>query len=151
MSGVTGNFPFTLMPMPHISDGWFQLHFAASWCRKPVVLLHGGTVSSEHNCADFGEIKLLNDKGFQVIGFDFGGHGKCDKPDDSAAYGADNRAIDVVALLGHLELKRSLLMAHYIGAAVALVSASTPLALRLAATLRSRLSTLKFHCCPTGS
>jgi len=39
----------------------------------PVVLLHGGTVSFEHNYAVYGWIKQLNDSGLQVVGLGFRG------------------------------------------------------------------------------
>jgi hypothetical protein len=65
---------------------------------RPVLLLHGVTVSFARNYAAWGWIQRLNAAGYQVIGMDFRGHGSSDKPRDQAAYGTDNLAGDVLAL-----------------------------------------------------
>lgn len=97
-----------------------RLHYEVHGAGKPVVLLHGGTVSFEHNYGIYGWIKQLNESGLQVIGLDFRGHGKSDKPHDPAAYGTRNLASDVIAVLDHLGLNRASLIAYSIGTAVAL-------------------------------
>lgn len=102
-----------------VNDG-LRLHYEVHGTGRPVVLLHGGTVSFEHNYALFGWIERLNAAGMQVIGLDFRGHGKSDKPHDVACYGTVNLARDVVALLDHLNLDRVSLIAYSIGTAVAL-------------------------------
>lgn len=101
------------------NDG-LRLHHEVHGTGRPVVLLHGGTVSFEHNYALFGWIERLGAVGMQVIGLDFRGHGKSDKPHDVASYGTLSLAEDVVALLDHLKLDGVSLIAYSIGTAVAL-------------------------------
>ena len=106
--------------MPYVLNQGLRLHYEVHGNGQPVVLLHGGTVSFEHNYAIYGWIKRLNDCGLQVIGLDFRGHGKSDKPHDVESYGTANLASDVTALLEHLQLCRTALIAYSIGTAVAL-------------------------------
>lgn len=86
----------------------------------PVILLHGICVSFAGNFAGFGWIDSLCQQGMQVIGLDFLGHGKSDKPHDPAAYGTHNLAADVVALLDHLQLATASLVGFSMGSVVAL-------------------------------
>jgi pimeloyl-ACP methyl ester carboxylesterase len=102
-----------------VKDG-LRLHYEVHGTGHPVLLLHGGTVSFEHNYAMFGWTQRLNAAGMQVIGLDFRGHGKSDKPHDVAPYGSVNLARDVIALMDHMSLDRSSLIAYSIGTAVAL-------------------------------
>lgn len=59
-------------------------------------------------------------RGYQVVGLDFRGHGKSDKPHDASAYGTSNVAADVIGLLDHLGLDLVDLVAYSIGTAIAL-------------------------------
>jgi pimeloyl-ACP methyl ester carboxylesterase len=87
---------------------------------RPVLLLHGVTVSFAGNYAAWGWIQRLNAAGYQVIGMDFRGHGSSDKPRDPAAYGTNNLAGDVLALLDHLGHTRASLVGYSLGSAIAL-------------------------------
>lgn len=100
-------------------DG-FSLHYEVHGEGRPVVLLHGITVSFAGNYAGFGWIERLRARGLQVIGLDFRGHGKSDKPHDPAAYGATALAGDVIALLDHLKLERASLIGYSLGSVIAL-------------------------------
>jgi pimeloyl-ACP methyl ester carboxylesterase len=106
--------------VPKLNIGQGEVHFEVHGEGRPVVLLHGGTVSFKYNYADLGWIKVLNDAGMQVIGLDFRGHGQSDKPHDPAQYGTAKLASDVIALLDHLALERAALVAYSIGTAVAI-------------------------------
>lgn len=106
--------------MPDLQHQNVRLHYEVHGHGQPVLLLHGGTVSFQHNYAAFGWIKSLNEVGLQVIGLDFRGHGRSDKPHDVASYGSHSLASDVIALLDHLGLQRVSLIAYSIGTAVAL-------------------------------
>lgn len=106
--------------MPTIQNRGLQIHYEVHGAGRPVVLLHGGTVSFKYNYADFGWIKPLNDAGLQVVGLDFRGHGNSHKPLDAASYGTTNLASDVIAVLDHLGVHRVSLIAYSIGTAVAL-------------------------------
>jgi pimeloyl-ACP methyl ester carboxylesterase len=97
-----------------------RVHYEVHGTGHPIVLLHGGTVSFEHNYAAFGWIESLNASGLQVIGLDFRGHGKSGKPHDVQSYGTANLASDVLAVVNQLSLKRVSLVAYSIGTAVAL-------------------------------
>lgn len=98
----------------------YSLHYEVHGEGRPVVLLHGITVSFAGNYAGFGWIERLRARGLQVIGLDFRGHGKSDKPHDPAAYGSAALAGDVIALLGHLGIARASLIGYSLGSMIAL-------------------------------
>lgn len=102
----------------YTSDG-LSLYYEVHGTGRPVVLLHGAAVTFAVNYG-FGWVERLTGRGFQVIGVDFRGHGTCDKPRDSSAYGSDPFAGDVVALLDHLGIDRAALVGYSIGSQVAL-------------------------------
>jgi pimeloyl-ACP methyl ester carboxylesterase len=106
--------------VPILSSHGVGIHYEVHGTGRPVMLLHGGTVDFARNYAGFGWVKLLNDRGLQVIGLDFRGHGGSDKPHDADAYGTANLAGDVLAVLDHLGVTRASLVAYSIGTAVAL-------------------------------
>jgi pimeloyl-ACP methyl ester carboxylesterase len=106
--------------MPYALNQGQRIHYEVHGEGRPVVLLHGATVSFEYNYVAFGWVKQLNDSGFQVIGLDFRGHGKSDKPHDPESYGTENLAGDVTAVLDQLQLSNTSLIAYSIGTAVAL-------------------------------
>ncbi len=86
----------------------------------PVVLVHGGVSSFEHNFGQFGWVEALRGIGREVVGLDLRGHGRSDRPYDAASYGTPRLAGDVLALLEHLQLPRVALVGYSIGAAIAL-------------------------------
>jgi non-heme chloroperoxidase len=92
--------------VPHFTNDGLTLYYEVHGEGLPVVLIHGGTVSFERHYAMYGWIERLNERGLQVIGLDFRGRGKSDKPYDAQAYGTANLASDVLALLDHLKLDR---------------------------------------------
>lgn len=102
-----------------VRDG-YSLHYEAHGEGRPVVLLHGITVSFTGNFGAWGWIDALGARGFQAIGLDFRGHGGSDKPHDPAAYGTEALAGDVLALLDHLGIERASLVGYSLGSKVAL-------------------------------
>jgi hypothetical protein len=82
--------------VPHFVNDGLALHYEVHGEGAPVVLLHGGAVSFERNYAMFGWIERLNERGFQVVGLDFRGHGGSDKPHDAAPCGSAKLASDVL-------------------------------------------------------
>ncbi|HVA54896.1 MAG TPA: alpha/beta fold hydrolase [Gammaproteobacteria bacterium] len=106
--------------MPYLVNNGIRIHYGVYGNGRPVVLLHGGTVSFEHNYAKYGWIERLNASGLQAVGLDFRGHGESDKPHDTESYGTSNLADDVRALLDHLKLVQPALIAYSIGTVVAL-------------------------------
>lgn len=106
----------------------FDVHGGGEWPARgealrsvpPVVLLHGGVSSFEHNFGQFGWVEALAGAGRQVVGLDLRGHGCSDRPHDAARYGTSRLAGDVLALLEHLQLPRVALVGYSIGAAIVL-------------------------------
>lgn len=87
---------------------------------RPVLLLHGVTVSFAGNYGAWGWVERLTRAGCQAIGMDFRGHGRSDKPHDPAAYGTDALVGDALALLDHLGHARASLVGYSLGSVVAL-------------------------------
>ena len=106
--------------MPSFQNADIRLHFEVHGDGRPLVFLHGGTVSFRTNYAAFRWPEKFIARGFQVVGMDFRGHGQSDKPHDRGAYGTSVVAGDVVALLDHLRLTRVDLIAYSIGTAIGL-------------------------------
>lgn len=106
--------------MPYFANDGLSLYYEVHGTGRPVVMLHGSTVSFERNYATNGWIECLNDRGLQVIGLDFRGHGSSDKPHDVGAYGTGPLAGDVLALVDYLGVARASLVGYSIGSAIAL-------------------------------
>ncbi len=106
--------------MPHFSRDGFSIHHETHGHGLPVVMLHGICVSFTGNFGAYGWIERLSGQGLQVVGMDFRGHGRSDKPHDPSAYGSVNLAGDVIALLDHLGLEKVALMGYSLGSVVAL-------------------------------
>lgn len=106
--------------MPIVQSQGVPIHFEVHGTGRPVVLLHGGTVNFQVNYAAFGWVKFLNDRGFQVIGLDFRGHGQSGKPHEVDAYGTVPLAADVIAVLDELKVERAALVGYSIGTVIGL-------------------------------
>ena len=101
---------------------------------RPVVLIHGFTVTSTLNYATHSAFdgagrlvttdgptveSALLDAGFQVVMYDLRGHGHSAKPHDPASYTMDAHVGDVQALVGHLSLDRPAVVGYSLGAMIA--------------------------------
>lgn len=106
--------------MAHLIRNGNSIHYEVHGEGRPVILLHGICVSFAGNYSGFGWIESLCQQGLQVIGLDFLGHGKSDKPHDPPAYGTHNLAADVMALMDHLQLETASLVGFSMGSVVAL-------------------------------
>ena len=106
--------------LPTFQNADVRLHFEVRGAGRPVVFLHGATVNFHWNYAAFGWPEKFEAYGFKTIGLDLRGHGKSDKPHDTAAYGTAHLAADVIPLLDHLKLNRVDLVAYSIGTAISL-------------------------------
>ncbi|WP_095011305.1 alpha/beta fold hydrolase [Tsuneonella mangrovi] len=71
---------------------------------RSVLLLHGLFSSAETNWIRFGHAQLLADAGFEAIMPDLRAHGQSAAPHDPAAYPPDVLALDLAALVAHLDL-----------------------------------------------
>jgi pimeloyl-ACP methyl ester carboxylesterase len=93
------------------SDG-VQIYFEERGKGDPVVLVHGFASRADHNWA--GWIDTLA-RDYRVIALDCRGHGKSGKPHDSAAYAGETMGEDVIRLIDHLGIKRTLIMGYSMG------------------------------------
>lgn len=82
----------------------------------PVVLLHGLFSHAEMNWLRWGTAQVVADAGFRVMLPDLRAHGKSAAPHDRAAYPADVLALDIEALVAHLELTKFDLGGYSLGA-----------------------------------
>jgi len=101
---------------------------------RPVVLIHGYTVTSTMNYATHyaydssGGLaaaagptveSALLDAGFQLVMYDLRGHGHSAKPHDPGCYSMDAHVGDVQALVGHLSLDRPSVVGYSLGSMIA--------------------------------
>ncbi len=96
---------------------------------RPVVLLHGLFSSGEMNWERYGAANAVAAAGFRAIMPDFRAHGMSAAPHDAAAYPADVLAMDIEALVAHLDLGAFDLCGYSLGARMAvrlLVRGMTP-------------------------
>ena len=106
--------------MPTLHNHHIGIHYEVHGTGYPVLMLHGATVTFRANYGACGWVSALNEAGFQVIGLDFRGHGKSDKPHDSAAYGTAMLASDALAVLDHLGIAQAAVVGYSMGTVVAL-------------------------------
>jgi pimeloyl-ACP methyl ester carboxylesterase len=88
----------------------------------PIVLLHGFTETAA-SWQEAGYVDRFVQAGRQVVLIDCRGHGGSGKPHQAAAYGAEKRARDVVAVLDALGLPAADLLGFSMGGLVALATA----------------------------
>ena len=105
--------------MPVLHHDGLRLHYEVHGQGPAVLLLHGGVSSFEHNYVQLGWVEALTAAGLQVVGLDFRGHGRSDRPHDAARYGTGPLSGDALALLDHLQLGRVSLVAYSIGTVIA--------------------------------
>ncbi|MGH7925939.1 MAG: alpha/beta fold hydrolase [Candidatus Binatus sp.] len=94
------------------SDG-VQIHFEEHGKGEPVVLVHGFASRAEHNWGPGWFTPLAQH--YRVVALDCRGHGKSGKPHDPAAYAGETMGDDVIRLLDHLGIKRTLIMGYSMG------------------------------------
>jgi pimeloyl-ACP methyl ester carboxylesterase len=94
------------------SDG-VQIYFEEHGKGEPVVLVHGFASRAEHNWGP-GWFDALAQH-YRVVALDCRGHGKSGKPHDSAAYAGETMGDDVIRLMDHLGIKRTLIMGYSMG------------------------------------
>lgn len=106
--------------MPELQHDSLRLHYEVHGAGPPVLMLHGGVSSFEHNFGQFGWTEALTGAGRQVVGLDLRGHGRSERPHVAARYGTSALAGDALALLDHLRLPGVALVGYSIGSAVGL-------------------------------
>jgi len=98
--------------MPHLDlDPHTRLHYRVWGQGRPLLFLHGWALSAD---AWSGPMLHLSEQGFRCVGYDRRGHGRSGDP--GWGYDFDTLADDLAALLDHLDLRETTLIAHSIGA-----------------------------------
>lgn len=90
---------------------------------RPMILVHGFTSNRVENWRRLGWYGALERKRIRTIALDARGHGESAKPHDPAAYGRENMAGDILALMDHLEVERAHLLGFSMGSRLALAAA----------------------------
>jgi len=105
--------------MPTFDSMGVPIYFEEKGAGPSVVLVHGFAADLNANWKVPGWIDLLA-QSWRVIAMDCRGHGRSGKPYDPKAYSIEARALDVIRLLDHLNLERTLLMGYSMGARISL-------------------------------
>ena len=100
------------------SDG-LKIHYEIIGQGKPIILIHGWSLSIKSNWGDTGWVKTLTPIR-RVIALDCRGHGLSDKPYEQEAYGSINMAQDVLNLMDHLGIIKADIFGYSMGAFIAL-------------------------------
>ncbi len=100
--------------MAYFDSNGVQIYFEEHGSGDPVVLVHGFASRAEHNWGVTQWFTTLAPH-YRVIALDCRGHGKSGKPHVAAAYGRDTMANDVIRLMDHLGIKRTLIMGYSMG------------------------------------
>jgi pimeloyl-ACP methyl ester carboxylesterase len=88
-----------------------------------VVLVHGFAANRAEMWRRLGWLGALERRGYRAVALDLRGHGESDKPHDPAAYGEDDMAGDILALIDHLDLERPSVLGYSMGARLSLTAA----------------------------
>lgn len=105
--------------MPFFDAAGVNLHYLDQGSGAPVVLVHSMASNLRHSWVETGWISHLSPS-YRTIALDCRGHGLSAKSYDPDFYIADKMADDVVRLLGHLGIARTLVAGYSMGACVAL-------------------------------
>jgi pimeloyl-ACP methyl ester carboxylesterase len=95
--------------MPYVNNDGIRIHYEIEG-DGPALLLHAGFTLDMTAWYEWGYVDALKND-YQLILIDPRGHGKSDKPHDSAAYVSALRAGDVVVILDDLDIEQT----HYFG------------------------------------
>jgi pimeloyl-ACP methyl ester carboxylesterase len=99
------------------SDG-VQIYYEEHGGGEPVILVHGFASRADHNWGEAWFTAL--GAHYRVIALDCRGHGKSGKPHDARAYAGDTMGDDVIRLMDHLGVARTLLMGYSMGGRISL-------------------------------
>lgn len=101
------------------SDG-LKLAFDGIGAGDPIVLVHGFAANRRQAWRAANWYDVFIDAGREAIALDNRGHGESDTPHDPESYGIARMAGDVIRLLDRLEIERTDLIGHSMGARIAL-------------------------------
>jgi pimeloyl-ACP methyl ester carboxylesterase len=103
--------------MAYFDSNGVQIYFEEHGKGDPVVLVHGFASRADHNWGAMNWYTTLAPH-YRVIALDCRGHGRSGKPHDAAAYTGETMGEDVIRLLDHLGIKRTLIMGYSMGARI---------------------------------
>lgn len=90
---------------------------------RVVLLIHGFASNRLENWSRLGWYGAFERAGYRIIAPDLRGHGESDKPHDPLSYDRAIMVADILALMDHLQLRRSIVMGYSMGAHLALAAA----------------------------
>jgi pimeloyl-ACP methyl ester carboxylesterase len=105
--------------MPLFDAAGVELHYLDQGIGTPVILIHSMASNLRHSWVESGWIEHLCPS-YRTVALDCRGHGLSAKLYDPDFYTADKMADDVVRLLDHLGVARTLVAGYSMGACVAL-------------------------------
>lgn len=90
---------------------------------RPMILVHGFTSNRKENWRRLGWYGAFERRRIRVLALDCRGHGESAKPHDPIAYGRENMAGDILALMDHCSIDRAHLLGFSMGSRLALAAA----------------------------
>lgn len=104
--------------MAYFDSKGVQIYYEEHGGGEPVVLVHGFASRADHNWG----VDWFNSLGahYRVVALDCRGHGRSGKPHELEAYADRTMGDDVIRLMDHLGIRRSLLMGYSMGARISL-------------------------------
>lgn len=99
--------------MPHAVNDGVRIHFETSGT-GPALLLHHGRLENGDVWKELGYVQALQ-PGRRIVLVDARGHGRSDKPTDTASYAARTMASDMVAVLDALGIDRADVLGYSMG------------------------------------
>jgi pimeloyl-ACP methyl ester carboxylesterase len=105
--------------MPSFDSAGVTIHYLDRGHGNPVILVHGFASNADHNWGVTGWIDLLA-RDYRVLALDCRGHGRSDKPHDTAAYSSTIMEDDVIRMMDAAGVGRALLMGYSMGGRIAL-------------------------------
>jgi pimeloyl-ACP methyl ester carboxylesterase len=105
--------------MPFFDSNGVRIHYEEHGQGAPVILIHGFGTHARNHWGETGLINFLAQR-YHVIAPDCRGHGRSDKPHSGDHYGMKNMCGDVLRLLAHRGIRRTLLVGSSMGSRIAL-------------------------------
>jgi len=104
--------------MAYFDSNGVQIYYEEHGKGEPVVLVHGFASRADHNWGS----QWFEHLGahYRVVALDCRGHGNSGKPHEPEAYAGETMGDDVVRLMDHLGIGRTLLMGYSMGARISL-------------------------------
>ena len=90
---------------------------------RPIILVHGFTSNRKENWQRLSWYGAFERRRIRMLALDCRGHGASAKPHDPAAYGRENMAGDILALMDHCDIERAHLLGFSMGSRLALAAA----------------------------